>query len=212
MAAPITHAVLSDKVFDTFFSDKDKKKFFIGTLFPDIRYLGDIDRKKTHMKGLTLKDVQNEQDSFMCGLKFHSLVDELREDFVVSKDVYSHVPDFKYTTQSLKFFEDMFLYNKVDTWSEYSGYFNEVLAAETDMGVPEHSVRKWHTMIQEYFSNQPTAEDLKNFISQIPFPDPKEVGIQISKASEILKQSSELEIITEAMYSTFNEQCETYGI
>jgi len=39
MAAPITHIALTEKIFDKFFKDKKRKDFFIGTLFPDIRYL-----------------------------------------------------------------------------------------------------------------------------------------------------------------------------
>jgi len=46
MAAYITHIVLTDKIFDKHFSNKNKAEFYIGTSFPDIRYLGVIKKRK----------------------------------------------------------------------------------------------------------------------------------------------------------------------
>lgn len=51
MATPITHIVLTEKVFEKFFKDKTRKDFFIGTSFPDIKYLKVIDRDKSHFNG-----------------------------------------------------------------------------------------------------------------------------------------------------------------
>ena len=39
MGTDITHIVLTEKIYDYLFRNKIKKDFFIGTLFPDIRYL-----------------------------------------------------------------------------------------------------------------------------------------------------------------------------
>ena len=79
MATPITHVVLAAKIFDNIFKDKIKKDFFIGSLFPDIRYLKVIDRDKSHFENLKLKDLKND-DSFLAGVKFHSIVDIAREN------------------------------------------------------------------------------------------------------------------------------------
>lgn len=84
MAAPITHVVLTAKIFDNFFQDKVKKDFFIGTLFPDIRYLKVIDRDQTHFSNLSISDLKTE-DSFLAGMKFHSMIDVVREKFILMK-------------------------------------------------------------------------------------------------------------------------------
>ena len=81
MAAPITHIVLTDKIFQNHFKDKNKADFYTGTVFPDIRYLGVIDRNKTHFKNLKISDVKKET-SFWAGFKFHSFLDEAREKFL----------------------------------------------------------------------------------------------------------------------------------
>ncbi len=97
MAAPITHIVLTQKIFDKYFRRLDHQLFFIGTLLPDIRYLGVIDRKETHYKNLSIKDLNGEK-SFLAGLKFHSILDEVREKFIIENDIYSLCMDSKYIT------------------------------------------------------------------------------------------------------------------
>ncbi len=77
MATPITHVVLTDKIYNKFFSDKNKKEFFIGTLLPDIRYLKVIERNKTHFENLAISDLKDD-DSFLSGMKFHSILDKTR--------------------------------------------------------------------------------------------------------------------------------------
>lgn len=72
MAAPITHIVLADKVWAQFLSSFNKNDFFIGTSFPDIRYLKVINREKTHFKNQSINDIKSD-DSIIAGIKFHSI-------------------------------------------------------------------------------------------------------------------------------------------
>ena len=86
MAAPITHIALTEKIFNNIFHNYDKKEFIIGTSFPDIRYLGTIDREKTHLSVNNLENI-NDKSSFISGMKFHALVDKVREDFLLSRNI-----------------------------------------------------------------------------------------------------------------------------
>ena len=61
MAAPITHIVLTNKIFNKYFSNKEKGDFFIGASFPDIRYLKVIKREKTHFNNITLNEIKLER-------------------------------------------------------------------------------------------------------------------------------------------------------
>ena len=131
MAAPITHIALTEKIFDKFFKDKIRKDFFIGTSFPDIRYLKVIDRDKTHYDGLSVSGLKNDE-SFSAGVKFHSILDHVREKYIVENDIYSLCPDSKYITQSLKILEDEIFYRHIKDWTVYIGYLNEILQAEND--------------------------------------------------------------------------------
>lgn len=53
-AAPNTHVYFAQQWIDIHqMPEEDQNAFIIGTLFPDIRYLGTISRDKTHEKGVT---------------------------------------------------------------------------------------------------------------------------------------------------------------
>jgi len=170
MAAPITHIALTEKIFDKFFNNKTRKNFFVGSLFPDIRYLKVVDREKTHFDNLTVADIEKD-DSFLAGVKFHSILDIAREKFIVANDIYSLCPKSKYITESLKILEDEIFYQHVKNWSEYIEYLNEILPNETDFGVDEKDVQKWHSLLQQYFQKQPNEQAVTDFTIGIGFSD-----------------------------------------
>ena len=113
MAAPITHIVLSGKIFDKYFSNFSKEEFFIGTSFPDIRYLGIIDRHKTHFSNASLQEIK-QKNSFWAGLLFHSFVDAKEIEYMKLNKIYSLMPHLKHVGHSFKFFEDELLYDKLE--------------------------------------------------------------------------------------------------
>jgi hypothetical protein len=178
MAAPITHIVLSYKVFDKYFQDKDKQEFLVGTSLPDIRYLGAIERDKSHYKNMTLKEI-SKYDSFDAGLRFHSLVDEIREKYMKNNNYYSLFPKSALLTQASKVFEDRVLYDKLNNWKEIVSYFNEIYQDELDLGISESDIEKWHKLLRNYFSHKPEDKNTVAFTLGMGFP--------IERAKEILR-------------------------
>ena len=87
MAMQATHIILANKIYHKFLADKNLAEFLIGNVFPDIRYIDKIPREQTHFANVTLKDLKN-ADSFMAGVKCHSMVDELREKFLAENGLY----------------------------------------------------------------------------------------------------------------------------
>ena len=170
MAAPITHIALTTKIFDKFFKDKIRKDFFIGTSFPDIRYLKVIDRDKTHHDNLSIANLGNDE-SFSAGVKFHSILDIAREKFIVDNNIYSLCPESKYITQSVKILEDEIFYEQVKDWDVYIEYLNEILLNEKDFGIAEKDIQRWHTLLQQYFQKQPDEQAVKNFTLSIGFTE-----------------------------------------
>lgn len=152
MAAPITHIVLANKVFERDFVGRDKLKFMVGTSFPDIRYLVSIDREKTHAAATDLKELKNERD-FFAGLKLHSWVDDTRERYMQKAGLYALFPESKYLLHGVKMFEDQVFYEKVENWSEVVSYFREILDEEKELGVTEVDLDRWHKWIMNYFSD-----------------------------------------------------------
>lgn len=177
MAAPITHIVLADKVYERYFPNKNKQEFFVGTSLPDIRYLRILERDETHHKNVSLKDIIN-INSFDAGLVFHSLVDEVREKYMKSNKYYSLFPNLNLLTQASKVFEDRVLYDKVFNWAEIIGYFDRIYKKELDLGIKRNDVKKWHQLLKKYFIGKPVDKDTIAFTTGIGFP--------LEKAEEIV--------------------------
>lgn len=155
MPAPITHVVLANKVFDKYFSDKDRKDFFIGTSFPDIRYYDNLDREKTHQGGLSLEEMGRE-GSFLAGMHFHAFVDEKWENFYRRlEDHPLYLEPLHVSSVALKFFEDERLYNCLKEWGQIAGFFGGALDEEKKFGIAEKDIIRWHGFLQKYFIKNP---------------------------------------------------------
>ena len=201
MAAPITHIALTEKIFDKFFKDKTRKDFFIGTLFPDIRYLKVISRKKTHYDNLSVVDLRNDE-SFSAGVKFHSILDCSREKFIIENDIYSLCPKSKYITQSLKILEDEIFYQYVKNWNVYINYLNEILQAEKNYGIAEKDLRKWHSLLQQYFRKQPNSSAIRDFTLSIGFN--KKVADEINNNIAVMRTNRKIINIIKNLYKNFD--------
>ena len=169
MANFVTHIVLSDKVFKSWFSDKNLSEFILGTSFPDIRYFGVVERDKTHTREISIEEVRDETSSFQAGLKFHSLVDIVREKFVVENKLYSLLPESKYITQALKVYEDIVLYEKVSEWADYAQFFENIPKEELGYEIPASKLRQWHGLVRAYISHPPTDETISELIINLDF-------------------------------------------
>jgi len=202
MAAPITHVILADKIFNKFFSDKNRGDFYIGTSFPDIRYLGVIDRDKTHFPDLNFEQLKT-LSSFEAGLRLHSLVDKVRENFVRSKNIYTLVPESPFTTKALKFFEDKMFYEKRSDWSDIASYFKNILEDELSFGVARADVVKWHKFLQIYFSEGPSDQNIYGYMSMINRP--KEMAEEFIKLTKLMENNNDLKQVVIDLYDNFED-------
>lgn len=202
MATPITHIVLAKELLDTQPNSFSKKDFLIGTSFPDIRHLGVIERDKTHNPEVTLNEVLNTTNSFQSGLLFHSLVDEVREKFIQDNDIYSLVPKSKYIILALKLVEDEILFHRIDNWREITEYMNVVLDEEMVFQIEKDNLKRWHTLLRDYFSRKPTKDTRERFFMAIGFN--KETIEEIEKIVSLVKKNEKAMEILKNVYSDFN--------
>lgn len=170
MASQTTHVILSELVYGTHFSHLDERDFIVGTLFPDIRYLKVIERSATHIEGVSLADVKEEPNAFLAGMKFHNLVDQIREEFMVSRNMYEFCPEFKYVTQSVKLLEDERYYAMLGDWPHIISYLDGLIEEEAGYGIPAMSLEKWHGLLREYFMHPPTDHSRERFLCGLDFP------------------------------------------
>jgi len=66
----------------------------------------------------------------VAGMKFHSIVDIVRENYMVKNNIYALYPDFKYIIKSSKILEDEILYKNIQDWSIYRKYLDDILSDE----------------------------------------------------------------------------------
>lgn len=208
MAAPVTHVVLAESVFNKFFNLKNKKDFLVGTSFPDIRYLGVIERSKTHFADIGIKDIQV-SDSFLGGVKFHNLVDQVREKFMAEAGLYSMFPESKLLTQAVKVFEDRVLYKKINDWGVISSYFNGVTDEEKTFDIEESQIDKWHKLLQIYFSNEPDDVVVKQYIRNIGMSE--DISVEIIRVVNGVIDKGEATKIVDEFYNQFEKLVGNFG-
>ena len=202
MANQITHIVLAEKLSNELFQKFDRDSFLVGTVFPDIRYLKVIERDKTHFKGLSFQDILDEQNSFTAGLKYHSLVDEVREKYMVEKDIYALIPSSKFITQALKTYEDEVLYSNVSYWDQVVTSLNEVLPEESELVDQIDKVKTWQSLMQEYFKEAPTNISRKNFILGVGFSE--DIAIEINELIDQMRKIPEVREIILNLYEKWD--------
>ena len=201
MAAPISHIVLAQKIYKNHFSNLNSTDFFIGTLFPDIRYLGCINRNETHYLNVDLLALKKET-AFEAGLKFHSYIDLTRQKFLDDKKLSSYCPKIKYLEQSIKFYEDILFYDYVMNWQLYINNLNEVNLNELKFNINKDTILKWHQSLQNYFNEKPNKDSIKNFIISIGFSE--EVSNEIVANIKILNKIDEIKPILNLLYENFS--------
>lgn len=158
-AAPATHVYFAQIwLNDCYIHDlQSQKMFIVGTLFPDIRYLGTISREATHERGVTPEKIRTTQCLFCAGMRLHSFVDEVREKFIQKSKIMDHLHSIPKNVRVLflKVLEDEILWDQV--------YCQNVVEAldinypqEVEAGVDLITAQKWHKELINYFSQRPS--------------------------------------------------------
>lgn len=159
-SGPVSHAYLTYRFFEHFpkYTEEEKKAFMIGSLFADIRYLGEASRQKTHFDNITINDILKEKSPFMAGLKFHSWVDTVREEFVINYQMYHKLANLETANlfTFLKLAEDEVVFNTFD-WQECCIWLKDIHPEELTWGMEEPTIRKWHNLVTFFFSNSPAT-------------------------------------------------------
>lgn len=160
MAAPLSHIFLAIQILAGPLKDHfDTTQFLIGTSFPDIRYLKCIEREETHFNGLTFNDIKNEANAFRAGMLFHSLVDEIREQYIVKNKLYEKLPNFRFISQSIKFAEDKIL-RSFFNFNKYSNYFDLILEEERKYKISDTNITRWHRFLKSYINQEYSTHEL----------------------------------------------------
>ncbi len=165
-AAPGMHIYLAGKLLENIKPAPEVfKPLYVGTLWPDIRYLNSVRRVQTHDKKVSLNALKSvtAENAFEVGKKLHAYVDEVREKFAVSYGIYNLIADVpqKYQKTFLKFIEDEIIWDKLNR-AEISRALQNTYPQEEAQGhVSKMEVLLWHGVLMYYFQQRPVEIFLK---------------------------------------------------
>jgi hypothetical protein len=185
-------------VFDDLFKGKDKQEFFIGTLFPDIRYPTGLGRDETHFKNPSLDQIKKD-GPFWAGLKFHSYLDLKWQQYMDDrgyKDLISR--DSDQLDRSIKLYQDQLLYDKISNWNKFSGYLNKTLLDHQIFGLKKSQIENWHKALVRYISRYPDLEVISQFSREIGLSD-KAIG-GISEQISAMKSNKKINQLIDYLY------------
>lgn len=168
MAAQASHVVYADKALKTILKGRrvNEKEYFLGTLFPDIRYLVKIDRNLTHFNTITANDLSKARNDFELGMLVHSLVDVERDLLINNSGIYKKLPPQIGIYTFVKLIEEKYAYPVYREWGNITNYLNDILFYEVNF-VDKALVCQWHLILQKYFNKPPTKNSIFKFAEAI---------------------------------------------
>jgi hypothetical protein len=147
------------------YTSAQKREFLLGTVFPDIRYLGGVKKAQTHFQGVTLKKIQQAPTPFEQGMLLHSFVDDYRNTIVKKNSIYKKAKEVPSKLQQtfLKLVEDQLLYDQLSS-REFFTFFSTIPEGEKKFNISPETLLQWHTGLTLYFTLSP-----QRMLSQISF-------------------------------------------
>lgn len=193
MASQITHIPYAKKFFDIYLQKEkiDMLDYFVGNIFPDIRYLKTIGREVTHPQNITVNRIKDSSNSFNMGWYTHVYVDLEREKVLSQLGMYKVVNDDPVTIYALKFIEDKITYRLFEGWDKIVTKLDVILKEETKH-VSEEVVKRWHSLLINYLKNPPTEDTVLEFINGIGFGE----GLTNEVFARVLELEEDREVVS----------------
>lgn len=213
-AAPLMHAYVGKIWLDKLaIPNQDQDAFYVGTLFPDARYLGYFKRKNTHFKNVSLAEIQIQPNSFYKGLKLHSWLDETREKFAKQYGVYQYLNKIpkKHRASFLKFIEDELIFKQMD-WQLVKSSLSNTYVYQADFGADQKSLFIWHNLLKIYFSFPPSKSLSQLAIFNIDLGNvPQEMIASFSELLPIYAQSRYFQLYTKNLLLHVQQKITDYA-
>lgn len=207
MAIHITHIILTELVYEDLFQDCSKKDFTLGTLLPDIRYLDKtIPREQFHIKNISLKTVLSLNDCFQKWFYFHSLLDQLRDEFYISRGIYVFGWDENFI-MALKLLEDQYFYGKIKNRDEYIKFFDDI-PYKNIPNIQKEIVDKWYMMIKNWILRKPDDTARRAFQSELWLPE--NYTNKINSIIDKLQKDKKIIKLMDELYTSFKDMIQNW--
>lgn len=150
---PYSHYALAAKL-ESILQPEDSNEYYWGAVAPDIRYLANLPRDRTHLEPDRIKELASccpHLRSFLTGYHVHILIDQID----VSKVLSAAFPLSLFkkalrriTPQQMVMLVEMVSLQTGASGKPLSGDHNQVLA---DLGITPEQTRVYHRSLQSYF-------------------------------------------------------------
>lgn len=157
MAGEIAHVVYGARTLE-YLDDKVKvPSFWVGTLFPDVRHLGIVSRRRTHPSDVSLDTLVGDDD-FETGVRVHAWIDATRNKFLEEANIKESLQWHPFVPHALKLLEDELLYERFDDWNLIERVLNKVHDQELKYVNSLQYITKWHDLLRTYFKKIPNDD------------------------------------------------------
>lgn len=172
----------------------NREEFMLGSIFPDIRRIGNIKRSDTHLYFPRVDLDFSGLDSFHAGWKFHLYCDMKREEILNKYNFYSLERASIISSQASKNLEDELVYNDYGNWEKMSLYFQDPPYFPVLPNINEATFRLWYSIVSTYITQQPNNKTIRLFlIKQQNYSE--KVGALTQKLDEFRKNKKIREIL-----------------
>ncbi|MEX0649726.1 MAG: hypothetical protein WD200_01900 [Candidatus Andersenbacteria bacterium] len=176
MAGEVSHVVYAARMLTHLQGKVQGPSYWAGTLFPDIRHLGIITRRHTHIADVTLSSLAGNND-FLTGMRVHAWIDSTREKFLRDQNIKENLPWHPFVPHALKLVEDELLYEHFDDWNLIHRTLSNVFDEELHYVHDREKITTWHSILQRYFKEKPTDQSRKQL--------DMDIGLSESSADEV---------------------------
>lgn len=175
MPLPFSHLVCANHILQNKLKDRqiNEAEYFIGSTFPDIRYLTKFPREKSHpdlgSSDNILRKLLVEKDSFELGILSHLYTDQI---FLEHRSEYLKENSNDYYYYPILFLLDQKLFDGFNQAEVIKQYFNSVLDKEINKYSTEKEIiEHWHNLIKKCLLQKLDEKVFCEFSRQVGFDD-----------------------------------------
>jgi len=138
---------------------KDSAAFLRGTIFPDVRYIANIDRAITHRRDVSLAEVAQCEDDWTAGVLLHCWVDEAWMAYFEQYGLDPEDQSFDGQRTALKLMEDEQLQRLLDSLNiKQIALGLEGGVEGANYGVAKVAVGNWNELVASLLRAKDTKE------------------------------------------------------
>lgn len=176
MAGEAAHVVYGARLLTHLGESVSDARYWVGTLFPDIRHLGLVSRHRTHPAGVGLNNLLGKND-FETGMRVHAWIDATRETYWREQNMKEALPWHPFVPHALKLLEDEVVYDSFSEWENVLQTLQQVYDEELYYLDSREHIGRWHDILRRYLAQKPGAAARRQMSLDI--------GLSASSADEI---------------------------